>query len=265
MFSRFQLLQRYIHYYLTALNGKGHGIHSPFIFHFVTRILNDKKEYPPYQVVEDLRSKLLKSNTKIQVEDFGAGSTVSKSNIRSIMSIAHNAAKPKKFSQLLFRMVKHYEPKTILELGTSLGITTSYLSFADPSAQVITMEGAASIAEVAYNNFQNLGLKNINLIKGNFEETLNGALLKIPTVDFAFIDGNHRQEPTEKYFEQLLAKTNNDSVLIFDDIHWSKEMEAAWKTIKNHPSVRCSVDLFFIGIVFFRKEFTEKQHFVVRF
>jgi predicted O-methyltransferase YrrM len=86
----------------------------------------------------------------------------------------------------------------------------------------------------------------------------------LSTVDFAFIDGNHRKEPTEKYFNELLAKTNNDSILVFDDIHWSREMEAAWDTIKNSPAVTCSIDLFFIGIVFFRKEFKEKQHFKIR-
>ncbi|HNR16193.1 MAG TPA: SAM-dependent methyltransferase, partial [Chitinophagaceae bacterium] len=88
---------------------------------------------------------------------------------------------------------------------------------------------------------------------------------KIPFIDFAFIDGNHRQEPTERYFNQLLPKMHHESILVFDDIHWSSEMEQVWKTIKDHPSVRCTVDLFFIGVVFFRDEFREKQHFSIRF
>jgi predicted O-methyltransferase YrrM len=95
--------------------------------------------------------------------------------------------------------------------------------------------------------------------------TLSDALDKLTTVDFAFVDGNHRQEPTERYFQQILTKINNDSIIIFDDIHWSREMEQAWETIKKHPSVCCTVDLFFIGIVFFREEFRENQHFKIRF
>jgi predicted O-methyltransferase YrrM len=199
------------------------------------------------------------------VEDFGAGSAVSKTGKRSISSIAKNAAKPKKFGQLLFRMVKYYQPSSILELGTSLGITTSYLSLASPVAKLITMEGSKEIAEKARQNFESLELKNINLVEGNFDSTLSSVVRGLSTVDFAFLDGNHRQEPTERYFQQLLSKTNNDSILVFDDIHWSREMEAAWERIKIHPAVTCSIDLFFISIVFFRKEIKEKQHFNIRF
>ena len=171
-----------------------------------------------------------------------------------------------------FRMIRHYQPETILELGTSLGITTSYLSLAKPDAQLITMEGAIAIAEKARQNFKTLKLlqgipfgQNLSLIEGNFDQTLSATISKLPVLDFAFIDGNHRQEPTERYFKQLLPVTHNDSILIFDDIHWSRDMEQAWETIKQNASVRCTIDLFFIGIVLFRQEFKEKQHFKIRF
>src|SRR6187200_1688659 len=130
MYSRPQLLLKYLQYYFTASNGKGHGMHSPFVFEFITKILNDKNDYSEYEKVELLRRQLLNDNVILEVEDFGAGSVVDKKNKRSISSIAKNAAKPKKFGQLLFRMAKHYQPANILELGTSLGITTSYLSLA---------------------------------------------------------------------------------------------------------------------------------------
>jgi predicted O-methyltransferase YrrM len=161
-------------------------------------------------------------------------------------------------------MTRYYQPSTVLELGTSLGITTSYISLARPEARLITMEGSKEIADVAKQNFKTLELNNIELIEGNFDDQLSSVVHGLSSVDFAFIDGNHRQEPTERYFHQLLTKTNNDSILVFDDIHWSSEMEAAWETIKDHKAVRCSIDLFFIGIVLFRKEFKEKQHFVIK-
>src|SRR6187399_98062 len=265
MYSKGQLLLKYLQYYFTASNGKGHGMHSPFVFEFITKILNDKTVYPEYEKVETLRSQLLNDNTVLEVEDFGAGSTVDKKNRRSISSIAKNAAKPKKFGQLLFRMIKHYQPATILELGTSLGITTSYLSLAKPDARLITMEGSKEIADKAKQNLKAIELKNIELIEGNFDDTLSSAVRGLSSVDFAFIDGNHRKDPTERYFKELLAKTNNNSILVFDDIHWSSEMETAWETIKKNAAVTCSIDLFFIGIVFFRNEFKEKQHFTIRF
>src|SRR6187399_207706 len=265
MYSKGQLLLKYLQYYFTASNGKGHGMHSPFVFEFIAKILNDKTVYPEYEKVEALRNQLLNDNTVLEVEDLGAGSVIDKKSKRSISSIAKNAAKPKKFGQLLFRMVKYYQPATILELGTSLGITTSYLSLAKPDARLVTMEGSKEIADAARQNFQNLELKNIELEDGNFDNTLSSVVRGLSSVDFAFIDGNHRKEPTERYFKELLAKTNNDSILVFDDIHWSREMEAAWETIKKDAAVTCSIDLFFIGIVFFRKEFKEKQHFTIRF
>ncbi|HMK20602.1 MAG TPA: class I SAM-dependent methyltransferase [Chitinophagaceae bacterium] len=265
MYSPLQLASKYFKYWITASNSKGHGMHSPFVFEFITKILNDKKVYPEYEKVEGLRNQLLNDNTVLEVEDFGAGSVIDKKSKRSISSIAKNAAKPKKFGQLLFRMIKHYQPATILELGTSLGITTSYLLLAKPDGRLITMEGSKEISQVAKQNFQSLELKNIEFVEGNFDNTLSYVIRGLSTVDFAFIDGNHRKEPTETYFKELLAKTNNDSILVFDDIHWSSEMEAAWETIKKDAAVTCSIDLFFIGIVFFRKEFKEKQDFVIRF
>jgi predicted O-methyltransferase YrrM len=265
MYSKTALAIKYLRYYFTSSNGKGHGTHSPFIYHFITQVLNDKQHYPEYDKVESLRQQLLKDQTILTIQDFGAGSSITKTNQRTIASIAKNAAKPKKFGQLLFRMIKTYQPKNIVELGTSLGITTLYLSLAKPDAKLFTMEGASEVADIAVSNFKKAGANNITLRQGNFDNTLSSVIHELSSVDFAFIDGNHRRLPTENYFAQLLPAIHNDSILVFDDIHWSPEMEQAWQTIRQHPSVRCTIDLFFIGIVLFRAEFKEKQHFSIRF
>lgn len=265
MYSKWRLAIKYLYYFFSSSNGKGHGIHSPFIFQFINNVLNDNKHYPEYEKIEMLRKKLLNDPSVLTIEDFGAGSAGNNTNKRTVASIAKNTAKSKKFAQLLFRMVKEYRPETILELGTSLGITSSYLSLANPFSNLTTIEGAKEIADVAKKNFDTLGLQNITLVPGNFDDTLPGTFSSLSSLDFVFIDGNHRREPTERYFSQLLSKTNYESILVFDDIHWSKEMEEAWGTIKAHPSVRCTIDLFFIGIIFFRQEFREKQHFCIRF
>jgi predicted O-methyltransferase YrrM len=263
MYSPFQLAFKYLRYCFTASNGKGHGIHSPFVFNLVTKVLNDKTAYKDYQLIEEERAKLLRNASVIEVEDFGAGSVKGFTRKRSIQQIASSSLKPKKYAQLLYRLVRYFDSKQVLELGTSLGITTSYLAVANDAAQVTTLEGSKAIAEVATSVFKELELQNINCVIGNFDDTL--PLVSNKTFEFIFIDGNHRKEPTLRYFHQLLQSVQPSTVMVFDDIHWSRDMEEAWEEIKQHPSVTLTVDLFFIGLVFFRKEQKEKEHFVIRF
>ena len=265
MYSKFQLAKKYLHYYFSASNGKGHGIHSPFVFDFVKHVLNDRANYSCYQPVEQIRKVLLQDETVIEVKDFGAGSSVIKTNKRVVKDIAASSLKPKKYAQLLYRMVKYYKPETILELGTSFGITSAYLASGNTGSVLHTCEGSASIASIAKQNFAELELQNIQLTEGDFTDTLTLLLSKLKTIDFAFIDGNHRKEPTLNYFEQLLNHSTTSSILIFDDIHWSSEMETTWESIKKDESVTLSIDLFFIGIVCINTDFKNPQHFTIRF
>lgn len=265
VYSPLQSAAKYFKYYIHAADSKGHGTHSPFVFEFITKVMNDFTKYYDYEKVESLRKKLLQDKTELTVEDFGAGSATTNSNVRTVASIAKSAAKPKKFGQLLYRMVKYYGFGNVLELGTSLGITTAYLALANNTAKVTTLEGSGNISEMARRNFIDLDLDNVDIVQGNFDHMLKEVLIRNNPVDFAFIDGNHRQEPTERYFNQILPYTHNNSILVFDDIHWSAGMEAAWKNIVAHESVTAYIDLFHIGIISFRKEFREKQEFTVRF
>jgi predicted O-methyltransferase YrrM len=265
MYASYQLAGKYLKYWLTASNGSGHGVHSPFVFEWITQVLNDKRAFDCFQAIETVREALKINNTEISVPDFGAGSRKHLDNKRKIATIAQSSLKPKKYSRLLFRMVHYYKPATILELGTSLGITTAYLSSANPDARVVTMEGAPEVAAIAQNNFKQLNLSNITVEVGNFDDQLSVVLNRLQQVDFAFIDGNHRKEPTLNYFHQLLETSTPSTIFIFDDIHWSKDMEAAWMEIQQHPAVTLTIDLFFIGIVFFRQEQKVKEHFSVRF
>ena len=265
MYTRFQLAKKYISYYLSAANGKGHGMHSPFVFDFIIHVLNDKTKYSCYKEIEKTRRDLLAIDKIIEVEDFGAGSTILPFKQRRIKDIAASSLKPKKYAQLLFRIAKYYQSETIVELGTSLGITTMYLASANEKSVVHTLEGAPAIAQIASENFINAGLKNIQLSVGSFEKTLPCLIKKIEKADILFIDGNHRKKATLDYFDLFLTKKEEESIFIFDDIHWSKEMEEAWNTIQAHPDVTLTIDLFFIGLVFFKNDFKVKQHFTIRF
>ena len=265
MYSSTELAKKYLHYYFNAKNGKGHGIHSPFVYDFVIHVLNDTKKYECYKKIEPLRQQLLRDNTIIDVEDFGAGSAVIPTNKRKIKAIAKSSLKNKKFAKLLFRIVNYYKPQTIIELGTSLGITTCYMACTNKNSEVYTFEGSKEIGKMASRNFEKGDFKNISLVQGNFNNTFLNTLQSIKKVDFAFIDGNHRKDATIDYFSNLLKKSSSGSIFVFDDIHWSAEMEEAWKQIQAHPSVTLTIDLFFIGLVFFSPDFKVKQHFIIRF
>ena len=265
MYAPLTLAVKYLRYYLSASNGKGHGVHSPFVFDFITTVLNNKQHYYAYDTVEALRQRLELNKNTITVEDMGAGSVTSATKKRTIASIARTAAKPRKFGQLLFRIANHYRPNTILELGTSLGITTGYLVLGNQEANVITLEGSVTIAEKALENFRDMNLKNVKLVQGNFDDTLSKVLTALGRIDMAFVDGNHRKAPTLEYFQQLIPVMSSESVIVFDDIHWSREMEEAWDEIRQDPRVTLSIDLFFIGLVFFNPSFKVKQHFTIRF
>jgi predicted O-methyltransferase YrrM len=265
MYSPLKLAAKYFHYYLGASSKKGHGIHSPFVFGFIKNVLNRKTSSAISKPIESLRRALLNDRTPIDIQDYGAGSASRSKKTRTISSIVKTAAKSPRYAQLLSRIVSHYKPMNILELGTSMGITTSYLALGNPQGRVITIEGSPLIASKAVSNFQQLEITNVRVVPGIFEEVLDDVLKEMPFPDLVFIDGDHRYQPTINYFNKLLSHVRNDSMLIFDDIHWSREMEEAWKTISLHPEVRCTIDLFFIGIVLFRQEFREKQHFCIRY
>jgi predicted O-methyltransferase YrrM len=263
MFSRFRLVKKYLSYYITSQSGKGHGVHSPFVFDFIKNVLKDKTKYPEYNKIERERERLLADERMIEVEDFGAGSS-SQKNTRQVKQIAGTSLKTKKYAQLLFRIAKYYKASTIIELGTSLGITTAYLGAAD-TTNVYSLEGSKSIADIARQNIITLGITNTSIITGEFQNTLNDLLATVPKPDLVFVDGNHRKLPTINYFEALLEKSKTSTILIFDDIHWSREMEDAWAHIKEDASVTLTIDLFFIGIVLLRTDFKAKQHFCIRF
>jgi predicted O-methyltransferase YrrM len=234
----------------------------------------DRTHYPAYGQPELYKRKLLKDHTLLEVQDFGAGSTSGKTKQRKVSEIAKTSSKHKRYSRLIYRIASYYRCRYILEMGTSLGVTSSYLAQIPGLEKLVTMEGADAVADIAEQELAQYSL--VQVIRGEFTGDLQNrdlgdrtnldlALSMLPNVDLVFIDGNHRLIPTIKYFETILPKTHEGSIIIFDDIHWSGEMEAAWEKIRNDERVTLSIDLFFIGLVFFRKEFREKQHFTIRF
>ena len=257
-------LLRYIKYKIFSGHKYGHGIHSSFVYDLVTKVFNDKSKYLEYDEVEKIRGILRKSNKEILFTEFGAGSKRFKSESRKIKDIVKYSAVNKKFGRLLFRLVNYFKPDTILELGTSLGISTMYMAKAYKTTRVISIEADKKITKIARQNFIEAKLENIDVINNSFEKALPGIIKGLDGRLFVFIDGNHEKASTLQYFNQLLVKSESNLIIVFDDINWSDGMREAWQEIKTNPRVKITVDLFFIGIVFFNKGI-QKQNFVIRY
>ncbi len=266
-----QLLLRYLAFWFRS--GNAHAVHSPFVFDLYTRVIRPAAQQPDFGKpdsgkpdfgkIEALRAALLADPREMDTIDLGAGSRVARSPRRRVKDIARYAQKDARTGQLLFRLVGHFAPRTLFDLGTSLGITTSYLAAASPRAALYTFEGCPQTLAIAKSNFARLDYWHIRPVAGNLDETLPAMLKEITALDFVFFDANHRREPTLRYFAACLAKAHEDSVFVFDDIYWSAEMRTAWEEIKSHSAVTLTVDLFHVGLVFFRRK-QPKQHFRLR-
>ncbi|MDQ1086321.1 O-methyltransferase [Siphonobacter sp. SORGH_AS_1065] len=256
------MITAFLRYLFSAKNE--HSIHSPFVFELYTKVIRNSVDKSVFQEIEAIRSEMKSSTLEIEVVDYGAGSRLSNTPLRKVSTIAKNAQKTPKFSQLLYRLIQYFQPTVLFDLGTSLGITTLYEAKAAPEAQIYSFEGCPQTAQVAAKNLQKLQASKVELVIGNLDETLVTQAQQVSQIDFAFFDANHRYEPTVRYFLQCLKKAHQDSVFVFDDIHWSPEMGKAWIEIQAHPSVTVTIDLFFVGLVFFGNK-QPKQHFVLRF
>ncbi len=253
-----------------------HSIHSPFIFALYCEVILSKAHYYAFDEIEKLRETLQNNQQKITFEDLGAGANnlnnKNKFKTTSISKIAHNSAKSPRLAQLLFRLVNYFQPKNLLDLGTSLGITTAYFAKANPKIKIASFEGDENITKIAKQNFQNLNIHNVTITIGNLNETLSNYLKthfsteksdNNNSLDFVFFDANHQYLPTINYFEACLPYVHENTVFIFDDIYWSKGMANAWKIIKNHPKIRQTIDLYWFGIVFFREN-QAKEDFILK-
>jgi predicted O-methyltransferase YrrM len=243
-----------------------YSLHSPFIYKFWAEILKDHNPYPGYQEIEGFRKELLKDARIIKRIDFGAGSEGSAPDTRSVKvrELARGSLVSVTKGQFLYRLVKANQPASILELGTSLGLSSLYMAEAAPTARIITLEGCPETAAIARFNFKKAGKNNITVLTGTFNEKLQEAIRLIPKPDLVFFDGDHRKKPTLKYWEECLPQLHAGSVMVFDDIHWSGDMEEAWKLIIARPEVKVSIDLYHMGLIYFREELS-KEDFVLRF
>ena len=244
---------KYLKYILLSRHKRGHGIHSPFIFDLVSRVFRNKTDSDIVFSIEKVRKRLISDQRSIIVKDFGAGSEKMKTNIRKVSDIARYSPVPVKYGVLLSNLAAEFGKPLIIEFGTSFGISTMYMAASCTDALVYTMEGCQAIAEIADHNFNNARLKNIKLLAGSFDELLPLFSKSDIKPGLVFIDGNHRKDPVLKYFNLMAEVSDNKTVIVLDDIYYSREMEEAWKEIKLNEKVSVTVDIFRMGIIFFRE------------
>lgn len=254
----------YLKYLLLSKHRKGYGIHSPFVFDLVSRIFRNKINPDIVLMIEQTRKKNRADKRVINVRDLGAGSQTMRKNLRKVSDIARYSAIPERYGNLLARMAADFGKPAIIELGTSLGISTMYLAMADPGNTVYTMEGCPQTAMIAKENFENAGIENIRLMNGSFDEMIPDLQKEKIRPGLVFIDGDHRKEPLLRYFSRMADLSDERTVIIVDDIHHSSEMQEAWLEIRQNEKVSVTIDIYRMGLVFFRKGIS-RYNYVIRY
>jgi predicted O-methyltransferase YrrM len=259
----------WLKHYLTAWNTGGEGVHSPYLFEWVRMVMSDKHAYRVWEDIESVRARMLVSDQVVEFVDYGSGvgrKSEGAKGEKRVKDIAKGSLARAKYAQMLFRLVnwlghqlrEENRGLTIVELGTSLGVTTAYLAGVDTRDRVYTYEGCEAVAKIAMDNWKQLRMSNIDCRVGPIDE---GQLqCSLERVDVAFVDANHTYEASLKYFDILAQKVHEKSVVVMDDIHHSEEMERAWREICADERVTSTIDLYQMGLVFFDKHYWKRNY-----
>ena len=259
----------WLKHYLTAWNTGGEGVHSPYLFEWVRMVMSDKHAYRVWEDIESVRARMLVSDQVVEFVDYGSGvgrKGEGAKGEKRVKDIAKGSLARAKYAQMLFRLVnwlghqlrEENRGLTIVELGTSLGVTTAYLAGVDARDKVYTYEGCEAVAKIAMDNWKELRMSNIDCRVGPIDEVqLQGSLER---VDVVFVDANHTYEASLKYFDILAQKVHEKSVVVMDDIHHSEEMERAWREICADERVTSTIDLYQMGLVFFDKHYWKRNY-----
>lgn len=240
----FQILS-WLRHALTATNTHGHGIHSPRLFNIVQNVIDNPYPYYAFRDLERYRQVLLNDTTELNITDYGTG----KSGRRTVAQVARTSLADKKQAQFIARLTADLQPENILELGTSLGLTTAYMATACGSARLVTMEGCANIAARAQKTLDTFKCSNTTIIVGDIDSTLQKTLDSTGSIDLLYIDANHTAEALCRYFDRCADKMSAKGIAIIDDIYWSEDMNSGWQQLTRHPKVTASFDLYRCGLL----------------
>lgn len=241
------------------------SFHSPFLFSLFSYCSDDRISHPLFESIERKRRELIQSKEVIERHDYGAGTSYHQiKNTDAISRIARHALSLPFQCRFLYRLVVFTESRQIVELGTSLGISSAYLGIANSSSSVDTVEGDPEIANVAQKVFNQLKLDNVQLHNTSFDTFIANELPKEKRIDLMFLDGHHTSAALWKYYHALKPYMSDQTIIIVDDIYWSTDMTDGWKKLIALPDVTQSVDCFHFGLLFFKKDFLNHENHCIR-
>ncbi len=233
-----------------------YDLHGPTAYQFAVRILEDRRHYYRFEEIEKLRKTLLQAKEVVPPSDWGAGSKKRGHTLADI--VRHSACSPA-LGRMLFKTSLLYRPQTLLELGSSLGLSALYLSGGALQARFRGIEGHPYLCRKAEEHLKQFNTPDARVLCGAFRQKLPEVLKELGQVDLVYFDGDHRHEATLELFRTVLPHRSENAVFVFDDIHWSKGMSRAWEEIRHQPEVKLSIDIWRAGFLFFGRHLKTKQ------
>jgi len=231
-----------------------HSLHSPYLFNLYTSSIKSAKGIQPDSRIEELRKLYEKDHQIVPGDVFGAGSRFRKKKANRLSYITRRGLSRSKYSVLLLSLINYFKCRIVLELGTSIGLNTLYLSKGKFVEKVITFEGNRHLAEIAQSHFESIPDIQIDLVIGNIDHTFKKWLEQNKRIDFVFLDANHTAEATARYVELAITWLVRPFILVIDDIYWSAGMTKAWNQICSYPQRKLCLDFFQMGILIFDEE-----------
>ena len=228
-------------------------------FHSVKKNIFQKEDLEAFSNCENYRNQLLSDNKVITYEVF------SSDHAAKVKDICKIAASKQKWCHFLYQLVKQTDSPSVLEIGTNLGISGSYIleAMKGKKGKFITMEGLPQLCEISSKQFLKIAHEStFEVVQGLYDDTFPKVIAKDLSYNLSFIDGNHKKGPTLEYFNTLKSNIGKTAIFVFDDIYWSDGMKEAWEIIKKDPEVNFSIDLYEQGIVIIDKdESIHNKHF----
>lgn len=249
----FHYFKNYIKYLFCSRHWRGYGVHSPFAFELVTRVIEEDLPYYKYGLVERVRKSQKMSKRPLVVDG-------RESQLRDLVAGNVDPA----YAQLLFRLVNRYKARNVVETNMRTGIASMYLAAPDSKVKVTTFGNEKALNELALHYMKETGFRNVRVVQGTAEEKLQEVMGELDTLDLLFVNDCASGSDLDDRIGVCMPKTASQTIFVVEGIYANESMTASWKRLQADSRVRVTVDLFRYGLVFF-KDNLQKEDYYVRF